>query len=335
MLFLGIDGGGTKTRFLLQNEAGATRADVRRDTIHYMTVGFERVTDVLNDGLQAALAQAGGRIADVAAACIGIPGYGEIVADRDALRAAVQARFPIPDPLLCNDVRLGWAGALAARPGICIVAGTGSMAWGVDESGNEARSGGWGFQLGDEGSAYWIGMSLLRAFTHQSDGRAEKTMLHADLRDRLDLRNDFDLLDHVVHRLGMRRGEIALFALDAARLAQAGDPAAIRIFERAADELALHAKAVAARLPFAGDIRVSWSGGVFQAGELILAPLRTGIAAWGMTPSEPLMDPAAGACLLAARHAGAGLEPREGASSGPCETASPDKQTGANPGRPK
>src|SRR5207247_7094150 len=68
-----------------------------------------------------------------------------------------------PTPILVPDLEIAWAGGLAARAGVVLVGGTGSVAYGRNAAGRGARAGGWGYLAGDEGSAYWIGREALAA----------------------------------------------------------------------------------------------------------------------------------------------------------------------------
>ena len=75
-----------------------------------------------------------------------------------------------------NDSVVGWAGSLGLSSGINLVAGTGSIAYGRNDAGEEARAGGWDERFSDEGSCYWLGMKSLELFSKESDGRAEKAL---------------------------------------------------------------------------------------------------------------------------------------------------------------
>lgn len=300
MYYLGVDGGGTKTAFILINERGEIKASVFRDTLYYFKIGMDRVVDTLNSGIREILEQTDIHLDDITAACIGLPGFGEIKADREKLEKAVSEGIRIPRMHLCNDVKLGWAGSLCCQPGINVVAGTGSIAIGVDARGNTERSGGWGSQIGgDEGSAHWIGMKLIQAFTKQSDGRCEKTLLYHYLKKVLNLEDDFEILDLAIHKLNMGRTEIAGFSKYAYDLAIQGDPAVIQLFDAAAYELYLMVQALCRKMDFGERIRVSYSGGVFNSEDYILQPLLKYLNPLNAELVKPCFSPSIGACLLA------------------------------------
>ncbi len=102
----------------------------------------------------------------------------------------------------------GWAGALGGGDGINVVAGTGSIAYG-ERRGLAHRAGGWSELFGDEGSAYWVAVQGLNAFSRMSDGRLPRGPLHALLAERVGITSDLDLVGVVVDHWGGRRAEIA------------------------------------------------------------------------------------------------------------------------------
>ena len=117
----------------------------------------------------------------------------------------------------------GWAGSLACADGINLVAGTGSIGYG-ERQGKAARVGGWGEVFSDEGSAYWIAIQGLNAFTQMSDGRLPKGALHAGFRRHLGLDADLDICAHVMGEHGLERDGIAALAPIVAEAVAAGDP---------------------------------------------------------------------------------------------------------------
>jgi N-acetylglucosamine kinase-like BadF-type ATPase len=309
-LFAGVDGGGSKTDYLLIDGSGQLLAAHAGPASYHLEIGLDGLRTVLREGLAALFAQAriGGEA--IAHAFFGLPGYGEDSAVEPALD-------DLPEPLLghrryrCgNDMVCGWAGSLGGGDGINIVAGTGSIGYG-ERRGASARAGGWGEVFSDEGSAYWIAARGLNAFTRMSDGRLPKGPLHALLRTSLDLSIDLDLCARIL--AGMSRAGVARLARLIERAANDGDAEAIRIFDAAARELAEIVGAVRRSLGFAPAelVPVSYSGGVFKAGGLILGPLQRHLDAQfpGYRLQAPLLPPAAGAAIYAARLAAQPLSP--------------------------
>jgi N-acetylglucosamine kinase-like BadF-type ATPase len=303
--FLGVDGGGTKTQFVLVDHDGNLAAAHEGPASYHPEIGIDGLRRVLADGLMALFGKAAIDGNAVAHAFFGLPAYGEISTAQPLLDA-------LPEPLLghrryrCgNDMVCAWAGSLGGEDGINIVAGTGSIGYG-ERRGNAARAGGWGELFSDEGSAYWIAVQGLNVFTRMSDGRLPKGALHAVFREALGLAVDLDLCAQLMN--AHDRGRIAAMSQLVARAAYRGDASALRIFNDAARELAAIADAVRQTLQFEPNepVPVSYSGGVFNAGELILGPLQRHLETQSRTfqLQAPMFTPSAGAAIHAARLAG-------------------------------
>jgi N-acetylglucosamine kinase-like BadF-type ATPase len=304
-LFLGVDGGGTKTRFALVDGDGALAASHEGPSSYHLQVGIDGVRGVLADGLAALFEQAGVDGHAVTHAFFGLPAHGE----DDAARVLLDA---MPERLLghrryrCgNDMVCAFAGSLAGEDGINLVAGTGSIGYG-ERRGRSARAGGWGEIFGDEGSAYWIAVQGLNIFTRMSDGRLPKGSLHAAFRHSLDLTADLDICAAVMN--ARTRERIAAMSRIVARAAQDGDCWAVRILDDAARELAAVAEAVRQALKFDPDeiVPLSCSGGVFNAGALILDPLKRHLEQKSATYRlrVPILPPSFGAAIYAAKLVG-------------------------------
>ncbi len=303
-LFLGVDGGGTKTRFALLDEARNLVADTTLGTTYHPEVGIEGVREVLARGVAEVVARAGIDASRITHAFFGLPGHGEdsvLTPVLDAMPRPIlgHARYTVDNDMVC-----GWAGSLGAADGINIVAGTGSIGYG-QRRGRAARAGGWGEAFSDEGSAYWIAMQGLNAYSRMSDGRLPKGPLHALLNEALQLGQDLDLCARVYGANARTRGELAQLSPLVAKAAHAGDAAARDIFTRAAGELAQIAEALRRRLDFeAGEtVKLSYSGGAFGAGELLLTPFRNALRKQnpGFELCQPLHEPHIGAAMYAAR----------------------------------
>ena len=300
-MLIGIDGGGTKTEFVCIDQDGGTRARSRTSTTYHLQVGVEGVERALADGVGAICAELGIEPSDIAFTFVGLPAFGEDAAVDPQLVAAC-ARLLGTDRFECgNDMVCGWAGSLACEDGINLVAGTGSIAYGR-RLGCEARSGGWGELFGDEGSAYWIAVQGLNAFTRMSDGRLPKGPLHSAIADALALSSDLDLCGVTLGDKGLGRDGIAGLAPIVSLAAGRGDDVAAAILERAAEELGRMAAALRSALSYAPDerARISWSGGVLWSSDVVRNALcdrlrRDG----GFDIVEPRWSPAEGAAHYA------------------------------------
>lgn len=301
MFYLGVDGGGTKTAFILINECGKIIANTVQNGCSYLQLTKEEIFEILNDGVVELCQQAEIEITDIDYAFWGLPVYGEIPAATLFLEATV-AKIMCGNNFTCgNDVEAGWAGSLACQSGINLVAGTGAIGFGRDQHGNSARASGWDYFLGDEGSAYWLGKKVLSLFSKEADGRIEKSQLYYLLKEKFGLNNDLDLIAVVHDSLQLKRDKIAQLALILYEAALAGDEKAIQIYDEAANEHSLTVNALLAQLDFSVNeqILISFSGGVFQAGDLILKPLKEYIQSDNVKLIEPILQPVNGAALYA------------------------------------
>jgi N-acetylglucosamine kinase-like BadF-type ATPase len=308
--YLGVDGGGSKTAFLLIDKSGRVLASHTEGPAYYLQIGLDEMRAMLARGIGTTLRLGGVVAGALDFAFLGLPAYGE---DSQLLPALNSAASPLllPAQYRCgNDAVCGWAGALACQDGINVVAGTGSIAYGEFE-GRTARAGGWGELFSDEGSAYWVAREGLRLFSRMSDGRARRGALYDILKQHFDLKADLDLCA-AVYGGDTLRSELAGFARLVAEAAVAGDAEAAAVFTAAAAELAQIAAAVKRGLgiPDGVPVTVSYSGGLFQQRELLLEPFKLALAGHGRAYrfAEPRLSPVAGAALYAAKLSGAPLD---------------------------
>jgi len=306
-LFLGVDGGGTKTEFVLIDREGRLVARHQTGTSYYLQIGFDGLNRVLMEGVQAVLTQAEASAADIVYAFFGLPAHGEDSQAQGLLDVMPEAVLGHRRYQCGNDMICGWAGSLGGADGINIVAGTGSIGYG-ERLGRTARGGGWGEIFSDEGSAYWIAIQGLNAFTRMSDGRLPKGPLHGLFRMHFDIDFDLDICGRLMGAEPPSRDKIAALSRLVAQAARHDDAEAVRIFERAASELAAIIDAIRLGLGFlpGESVPLSYSGGVFRAGELIVTPLKVRLAQ--LSPDyrlvEPVLSPSLGSALYAARLAG-------------------------------
>lgn len=312
MYYLGVDGGGTKTGFSLIDEAGRIIAAAFKGSSYYIQTGFDAFRQIMAEGIGEVCREAGITAGTLDFSFLGLPAFGEIQADVPLLEEIVRDILGNERFRCGNDVEAGWAGSLACQPGINIVAGTGAIGFGRDSRGHAARAGGWGDFCGDEGSAYWLGKQLISLFGKQSDGRMDRTPLYGMVREQFAIATDFDFIAIIYEQLMPKREEIAKLAVLVYRAAQQGDARALDLYEQAAYEHSLTVKAILNQLCFRdqAEVPVSYSGGVFKAGELILAPLRKYLAAEPVRLITPLLAPVTGAALYAMKLSGQSVTPR-------------------------
>ena len=279
-------------------------AEATLGTTYHPDVGIDGVRSVLAGGVGEVLKKAGADAAGIAYAFFGLPAYGEDSAITPALDALPRAILGHDRYTVDNDMVCGWAGSLGCEDGINIVAGTGSIGYG-QRLGVGARAGGWGEHFSDEGSAYWIAMQGLNVYSRMSDGRRPLGPLHALINGALNLRTDLDLCAHVYGANARSRGELAQLSPTVAKAAALGDEAAVEIFRSAGSELAQIAETLRRKLGYepGESVKLSWSGGAFAAGDVLMKPFREALRSTGAAFDlrQPLHEPHRGAALLAAK----------------------------------
>ena len=298
-LFAGIDGGQSSTTAVVVDERGALRGRGTAGPAAHVDEppGSRRCADACADALtralQAASLPAGARIDAVH---IGLSGF-------DGAFDGARPTFAARSVRMEHDAPIALAGAVATRPAVVVIAGTGSVAYGEDGAGARIRTGGWGYPFGDDGSAYAVARDALAHAMSEDDRGARSPLGDAALAffDRGDLR----ALATSVVQGRITRGEMAAFAQvvhDAARL---GDPDASAIVDRAAVALASLAATTVARLHSDGRIAVALAGGAFRS-EAFFARVREQLVR--ISPNavavRPRYEPAIGAALLAFADAG-------------------------------
>jgi glucosamine kinase len=256
---IGIDGGGTRTTVAVADAGG--REVLRRTG----TAGLvDPRAPVAAAAMLIALVHEAVREAGVsgpaAALCAGLAGVGNAV-ERDAVRARLQHSTIAERVVVVSDGEIALEGAFRGGPGILLIAGTGSIAYGRGEDGRTERCGGWGMIVGDEGSGYAIGRAALAAALRCADGRGKQTVLLAELLERLRLSSPREIPPWAGRAA---KHEIAALVPQVVRLAESGDGVASEIVRDAAREQALHAVALADRLaPWRTEPPVVFFGGVF------------------------------------------------------------------------
>ena len=297
MYFLGVDGGGTKTCFTLINKDGNVISRVIKGPSHPTQIGFDNLEKLLREGLEEIITNNNISEQDIERITLGLAGYGIVKEIAEKIAEIVERVFKNIKYDLVSDVRVAIAGALAGEDGINIVAGTGSIALALKN--NEIiRCGGWGYTLGDEASAYWIGKKTIALFSKESDGRLEKGPLYELIKTNLGLTRDAEIISYVNDKIKGDRSEIAKLARICSEAANEGDEGAISIFNEAAVEITEMIRTLLRNFG-KEKVKASYTGGVFKSGDLILDPLKSMLEGLNVELIEPILSPDLGACLLA------------------------------------
>jgi glucosamine kinase len=306
MHVLGIDAGGSKTVCLLADGEGAIVAEARGAGANLHAAGELAVEKVLHEVMEEAI---GDRAIAPAAICLGIAGV-----DREdearTIRAIMRRIGYKSRTLVVNDALIALVAGAGDAPAIVIVAGTGSIVYGRNGSGEAARAGGWGHMIGDEGSGYWIGREALAAVMRAADRRGPDTQLTGEILAHFEIR-DVSRLPRIVYDREQPRMAVAALGPLVHQVAERGDAVAARILERAIDELVLAAGSVTSRLEMRGDPFTFYlAGSVFRVVPSLAAqlPPRLAEVAPRCQVERLTREPAAGAVWLALAEARGGAQ---------------------------
>lgn len=305
---LGVAGGGTRTVAIVVNERARVLGRGESGPATQHTIGLASATSAIRTAAQMAIEDAGLVPQALSAAYFGLAGVDRPV-DRQIMAGAI-ASLGLPCPVhLEHEAATALAGATGGKPGVILIAETGSIAFGEDAKGHRARAGGYGPLLGDEGSGYDIARRALAAALRAEDGRGPATQLVDRLRQRFMLEKMTDLINLVYGSPApMGRAELASLAGMVVEAAEEGDGVARELLRVAGRELGLAAAAVLKQLDWSGmsSIPVTGTGSVFSAGTLLSLPMQQVIQSqWPRVQfTAPRHTAAFGAALLALRSQG-------------------------------
>jgi len=178
-LYIGVDGGGTKTvaslgQLDLKGEL-ICKGQGRAGPSNPLVVGYDVAAENIELAIKDALHGVANVDGEIAAGCLAIAGCGTD-SRQDGISELLSRRLSFQSLTFTHDANAVLHANVSGRPcGVALIAGTGSMAYGSDVDGNTVRSGGWGFRFGDEGSGYWIAVRGLNAAVKNADGRGSET----------------------------------------------------------------------------------------------------------------------------------------------------------------
>jgi N-acetylglucosamine kinase-like BadF-type ATPase len=302
MYVLGIDAGGTKTIALLADRNGQIIGEGRAGGANLQTEGELQVEKILHEVIVKAM---GERHSVPDAVCLGMAGV-DRESDGRIIRGIVQRLGFRQNALVVNDALIALVAGAGANPGVVVISGTGSIAYGVSHHGFAARAGGWGPTLGDEGSGYWIGRRALEAVVRDVDGRGPRTTLTERVLEYFSLPRPELLISEIYHQPHGRRAIASLAPIvDRARVD--GDLVAAEIMIAAADELAKAAGSVITRLEMRGEqFPILLAGGMLKRSDWLAAEIERRMAE--TAPRADVLalthEPVIGAVRLAVAAAG-------------------------------
>jgi len=302
---LAIDAGQTATKAMVASVDGTVLgAGKGGPAIHYLSEGgLDKNRISVKGAIRAALADGG--VDPKAVISVGLGGTGvdpqgeEVAAIQEIVREIVS-----PQSIqVVSDTYTNLMGASGGEPGVVVIAGGGAIGYGITVDVRTAVSNGFGYLLGDEGSAFWIGMQAIELACRASDLRDDPTALEQTVREHFGIER-LRLLPRIVYWAGFSREQISYLAPKVADVARQGDEAGRSIFILAANELALTAAGILRQLYQPGDVAAVYpTGGVFSEKELVRIAFETELASLWPTASvrDPRFPPVVGGLIVAAR----------------------------------
>jgi glucosamine kinase len=260
---VGVDGGGSKTRVLVADAAGAEMVSLDAGPSAIQPGDVERSAEIIATAVRQALLDAEVDVMP-AVACVGVAGAGR-QAERDALWQALVARDVAEEVVVHADATIALEDAFGEGPGVLLIAGTGSMALGRGPTGVLARCGGWGPVFGDEGGGAWLSRRALGIVAAATDGREPETALTGAILTAAVVDSAEALIQWSARTTP---AELAALAPAVIHCADTGDARAETLVSFAIEELVIHVRTLARHL-FADEraaTPVALAGGMFGKG---------------------------------------------------------------------
>ncbi|MEH1801062.1 MAG: N-acetylglucosamine kinase [Nostoc sp.] len=244
---LGIDGGGSKTVCVLMDDSCQVLGRGEAGPSNYQSIGIEAtlqsIQSAIHNAVEVTIIK---NTVNIEAICLGLAGVGR-AADIEVVKGLVQElqnhkSLPIiwalqpANIVICNDALIALVGGIGQPVGIVVASGTGSIVFGRNHQGHTKRVGGWGYILGDEGSAYKIAVSGMNAALKYYDGREISTSLLEAFKQHLDLESIEDLIE-LIYRREWGVKQIAALAPIVDLAAASGDIVANMIIDDAVKDL--------------------------------------------------------------------------------------------------
>ncbi|MDY0303219.1 MAG: BadF/BadG/BcrA/BcrD ATPase family protein [Sphaerochaeta sp.] len=287
-VYVGIDGGGTKSRIAVMDAGGNILVRKDGDCTNQYSIGFEAAVRHIRELMEESV-----NFSSIAGFCLASAGLGRRA---EASRFSHALGFSFPT-YFCSDVEALLVGGSQSEEGICLICGTGSVAMGRDAKGRRCRSGGFGWRLGDEGSAWWQGQQAIGRSMRSEEGRDLPTEMSAPIRCRLGVERSEDLIT-LCNSDTVDKATIAALSPLVTEYARSGDPLAISIVNDSVQELTGLVDSIVKRLPSIEGRNVVCAGGVLEHDEHFVSLLQK---AWKGTYQiiEPKGTALDGALILA------------------------------------
>ena len=300
-IFLGIDGGGSKTSCLIGDETSILGTGTGAAS-NVVRVGEAQARESLASAIRQACTVANLKPSEISSVCVGLAG-----AARPEISEVVRRIISdlVPGKIkVVGDTVIALEAAFGSGPGVIVIAGTGSIAYGRNREGQTARAGGWGFAISDEGSGHWIGRIAVAAALGAWDENPEQNLRLIEVLMKFWRLETIEQLVPAAN--ATPPPDFAALFPAVLSLAESGDRIARDVLTQAGTQLANLAGILLRRLfPNPGVVPVAMSGGVFgssaQVRQVFYNSLRSGYPDVVINPT--VIEPVRGALELARRGA--------------------------------
>ncbi len=265
--YLGVDGGGTRSRLIIGDENLNEISITIGDSINIFSVGEKKAFFSLKQLIDKALNDKNIDIKDVKRICVASAGLAREY-DIKVFTEFFKENYPTLDTVFTTDVMALLVGAFKNEDGICLIAGTGSVAMGQDTNKNIYRSGGLGWRLGDEGSASYIAQEAIKRTLKSLENRDLKTSMLDDLLKFFKFGKVEDTIKYF-HNPNLDKATVSSAAYIVTEHARNNDPLAIDILKQSAIELFKLVISVQLQLPKNSSRNLVTAGGVFEHDEIV------------------------------------------------------------------
>lgn len=267
-LYLGVDGGGTKTRIVIINQAQQIVGEGVAGASNPLRVGIETAVANIISAVYSTCDSANLNRSDIVSATLGIAGVRRLDL-RQRIRERFTEKLHIKKVEVLTDAEIALLGIGKNKAGLVIIAGTGSVCIGQNSKGEKVSAGGWGPIAGDEGGGAGIALNALHKIAKSSDGRGKPTKL-SDIAVDYFRAGKIENLSVAIYAPQVDNARIAGFARLVAETALEGDKVAIEILREAGFELGMAAYAVIKNLKLQRNkVPISLVGSVFKSGKLV------------------------------------------------------------------
>lgn len=288
---VGIDGGGTKTTACVGDSSGNILGRLEKGPANYHVTGIAAFQMLIRQIIDDFCQTCGLERTELQLVSLGLAGV-DRVRDRELILATLSELRLGCHYIVNNDATIALTAGLGETKGIVLIAGTGSIAYGINQDGHVTRAGGWGHVISDEGSGYAVGRQALCRAVKSGENRDKETILLARIMKHIGV-SDQDGVIGFINRPTTSKAAIAALTEVVAAAACEGDAVATELLDEAADSLAALVESVITRgFPSGQLVRVCTYGGVINNVPVIrqrIAERLAGKALLVLSDKEPVM----------------------------------------------